>query len=519
MTYVFRNNTIERFFGEGYVFSGYDDYAEVPETEKYVWWYQVPIKFNREQLIAEVESYAQRLQWAVQQIGKKPLLIISLECLFDVPVNTSDRRLADAIMAFNQLAWAFTAEKPNVQVVDFSAFLKQYAASEWIDWKFYHLSQMVPNPRLSGDFKKWFAAQERARALKRKKCLVLDLDNTLWGGVLGEDGISGIQVDGDYPGKAFHYWQEGLKELGRGGVILAICSKNNQADVEELFRVREMPLKLEDFACMRIDWNDKAANIRAIAEDLNIGLDSMVFVDDNPTERELIRQQLPMVAVPEWPSLPYELPAFYQQLVQEYFAVYTLTEEDKKKTDQYRQNASRAQAQAQFTNMEDFLRSLEMELTIAEATDVTIPRIAQMTQKTNQFNLTTKRYTEEDIRAMLADGAKIWTLAVRDKFGDNGITGLMIVTKDGEVDTLLMSCRVLGKGIETEFLKYVLLRLKKLGMTQLRAIYIPTTKNQQVEKFYERNGFELVLLDNGKKLYKIRLVDINIVMNNMYKIK
>ena len=514
MTYVFRNNTIERFLQGDYTFSGYDDYAAVPEAEKYLWWYQVPIKFNREQLIAEVQSYAQRLQWAIQQIGQKPLLIITLECLYDAPVNTSDRRLTDAIAAFNQLAWTMAAEKSNVQVIDFGVFLRQYAASEWIDWKFYHLSQMVLNPRLSGAFGKWFAEQERARALKRKKCLVLDLDNTLWGGVLGEDGISGIQVEGDYPGKAYHYWQEGIKELGREGVILAICSKNNQSDVEELFKVREMPLKLEDFACMRIDWNDKASNIRAIAEDLNIGLDSIVFVDDNPTERELIRQQLPMVAVPEWPSQPYELPVFYAQLVQEYFAVYTLTEEDKKKTEQYRQNASRAQAQAQFTNMEDFLRSLEMELTIAEANEVSISRIAQMTQKTNQFNLTTKRYTEDDIRALLANGARIWTLAVRDKFGDNGITGLMIVTENGEVDTLLMSCRVLGKGIEEAFVKTV---IGQLNMPQLKAKYIPTEKNGQVAEFWNRKGFR-ELVSRGVKEYEANVAELDMTIKDYYKI-
>lgn len=514
MIYVFRNNTIERFLDGDYIFSGYDDYATVPEAEKYLWWYQVPIKFNREQLIAEVQSYAQRLQWAINQIGQKPLLIISLECLYDSPVNTSDRRLVDAIEAFNQLAWTTAAEKPNVQVIDFSAFLKQYAATEWIDWKFYHLSQMVLNPRLSGAFVKWLAEQERARALKRKKCMVLDMDNTLWAGVLGEDGISGIQMDGDYPGKAYHLWQEGLKELKDQGVILAICSKNNQADIEELFKIREMPLTLEDFACMRINWNDKASNMRAIAEDLNIGLDSMVFVDDNPTERELIRQQLPMVAVPEWPSQPYELPVFYQQLVREYFAVYTVTEEDKKKTEQYRQNASRAQAQAQFTNMEDFLRSLEMELTIAEATDVTIPRIAQMTQKTNQFNLTTKRYTEDDIRAMLADGAKIWTLAVRDKFGYNGITGLMIVSQEGEVDTLLMSCRVLGKGIEETFVKTVIGQLDK---DEIRAKYIPTEKNGQVSDFWNRIGMR-ELEREGVKEYEAKIAELDLSVKDYYLI-
>ena len=517
MTYVFRNNTVERFFGEGYVFSGYDDYAAVPKAEKYVWWYQVPIKFNREQLIAEVESYAQRLQWVLTQIEQKPILIISLECLYDAPVNMSDRRLVDAISAFNRLAWSLAAEKPNVQVIDFGAFLKQYAASEWIDWKFYHLSQMVLNPRLSGDFRKWYAEQERACTLKRKKCLVLDLDNTLWGGVLGEDGISGIQVDGDYPGKAYHLWQEGLKELGREGVILTICSKNNLTDVEELFKVREMPLRLEDFACMRIDWNDKAANIRAIAQDLNIGLDSMVFVDDNPTERELIRQQLPMVAVPEWPAQPYDLPSFYAQLVKDCFSVYMLTEEDMKKTEQYRQNANRALAQAKYTNMEDFLRSLDMELTIAEATDVTIPRIAQMTQKTNQFNLTTKRYTEGDIRAMLANEAKIWTLAVRDKFGDNGITGLIIVTRQGEVDTLLLSCRVLGKGIEEAFVKAV---LKRWCMPVVRAKYIPTEKNGQVAEFWDRIGFRESKVSGreGEKEYEAKIADLDLSVKDYYRI-
>ena len=377
---------------------------------------------------------------------------------------------------------------------------------------------MILNPRLAGDFRKWLDEQRRAIALKRKKCLVLDLDNTLWGGVLGEDGIDGIQVDGDYPGKAYHYWQEGLKELERNGVILAICSKNNQTDVEALFAAREMPLSLKDFACTRINWNDKATNIREIAQELNIGLDSMVFVDDNPTERELIRQQLPMVSVPEWPAQPYELPMFYAQLVNDYFSVYTLTDEDKKKTEQYRQNANRAQAQAQFTDMEDFLRSLEMRLTIREATEVTIPRIAQMTQKTNQFNLTTKRYTESDIRSLLEEGAQIWTLAVADRFGDNGITGLMILKSENGwiLDTLLMSCRVLGKGIEEAFFKSVISRYNGV----LTAQYIPTAKNGQVAEFYERMGLKLERMnDGGMKEYSAQIETLDTIIKDYYKIE
>lgn len=517
MTYVFRNNTIERFLSGDYVFSGYDDFSAVPEADAYLWWYQVPIKYNRNQLVAEVESYAQRLLWAVEQIGDKPLLILTLESVYDVNSNIGDRRLARAIETFNSTAWNLTATKANIQVVDFGSFLNQYPAQEKIDWKFYFLSQMILNPRLAGDFRKWLDEQQRALALKRKKCLVLDLDNTLWGGVLGEEGIEGVQIDGEYPGKAYHYWQEGLKELERNGVILAICSKNNQTDVEALFAAREMPLSLNDFACTRINWNDKATNIREIAQELNIGLDSMVFVDDNPTERELIRQQLPMVSVPEWPSQPYELPMFYARLINDYFSVYTLTDEDKQKTEQYRQNANRAQAQAQFTDMEDFLRSLEMKLTIAPATDVTIPRIAQMTQKTNQFNLTTKRYTESDIRLLLDNGSQIWTLAVEDRFGDNGITGLMILIPESgwNIDTLLMSCRVLGKGIEEVFFKTVIGRYKGA----LTAQYIPTAKNGQVADFYERMGLKLERMnDDGVKEYSAQIETLDTTIKDYYKI-
>ena len=513
MTYVFRNNTIERFLPGDYIFSGYDDFSAVPDADSYLWWYQVPIKYNRDQLMAEVESYAQRLVWAVDQIGDKPLLVLTLESVYDVNSNISDRRLAHAIETFNSTVWNLAATKANIQVVDFGTFLNQYPAHERIDWKFYFLSQMILNPRLAGDFRKWLDEQRRAIALKRKKCLVLDLDNTLWGGVLGEDGIEGVQIDGDYPGKAYHYWQEGIKELERKGVILAICSKNSQTDVEALFAAREMPLSLKDFACMRINWNDKATNIREIAHELNIGLDSMVFVDDNPSERELIRQQLPMVSVPEWPSQPYELPMFYARLVNDYFSVYSLTEEDKQKTEQYRQNASRAHAQAQYTDIEDFLRSLEMKLTIAPVTDITIPRIAQMTQKTNQFNLTTRRYTESDIRLLLNNGAQIWTLAVADRFGDNGITGLMIlVPEDGwRIDTMLMSCRVLGKGIEEAFFKSAVSKYK--GM--LHGEYIPSSKNSQVANFYTRMG----LRECGNGQYMTEIKDLDLSIKDYYKIE
>jgi FkbH-like protein len=250
--------------------------------------------------------------------------------------------------------------------------------------------------------------------------LVLDLDNTLWGGILGEDGIEGIQMSGDYPGKAYHLWQEGLLELKNQGVILAICSKNNENDVLEVWKNRtDIVLKKDDFVTYRINWLDKATNIKSIANELNIGLDSFVFIDDNPTERELIKQQLPDVVVPEWVSQPYELPVLLKNIVENYFTVYTITDEDRQKTNQYKLKAEREELQSQFSNLDDFIRSLNIELSIEPINDVTIVRAAQMTQKTNQFNLTTRRYTESDIRLILSDGGLGWTLSVKDKFGDN----------------------------------------------------------------------------------------------------
>lgn len=521
MVYVFRNNTIERFLQGDYSFSGYDDFSEVPSADAYLWWYQIPYKFDVDKLVSEVESYAEKLRYVSNQIGCKQLVVLTLEKLFNVSSNQSDWRLDEAVGHFNQTARDIAREKQSVKIIDFGDFVREFKKSELIDWKFYFMSQMPINPRLSKDFQKWMDKQMSNVALKRKKCLVLDLDNTLWGGVLGEDGLEGVQLDGDYPGKAYHLWQEGLKELAENGVILTICSKNNEKDVDELWNKRpSMVLKDTDFACKKINWNDKASNIRAIAEELNIGLDSFVFVDDNPSERELIKQELPMVAVPEWPAQPYDLPAFYGNLVETYFKVYNVTDEDKKKTEQYRQNALRAQSQSHFTNMEDFIRSLEIRMRISKVTAVTIARVSQMTQKTNQFNLTTHRYTENDIQNLIDKGALIYTLSVSDRFGDNGVTGCIILCPNDcgwSVDTFLLSCRILGKGIETAFVKSVLSDLDK--SKSIESSYFATAKNGQVRDFYDKIGFRLISETEKEKNYLSSLDSLDLTIKDYYKIE
>ena len=373
--------------------------------------------------------------------------------------------------------------------------------------------------KLAKDFKAWFSRKLESIALKRKKCLVLDLDNTLWGGVLGEEGIDGIQIGGDYPGKAFLYFQEALLQLSQRGVILTICSKNNEQDVLDAWEKNPyLVLKKEHFATYRINWNDKATNIQEMAKELNLGLDSFVFVDDNPTERELIKQLLPMVEVPAFPAQPYELPTFFQTLVADYFQVYAITDEDQKKTLQYKANASRAQEQRNFGDFTDFLKSLDIQMTIEQANDFNIQRIAQMTQKTNQFNLTTKRYTDADIRQFLQAGWQIWCLSVADKFGDNGITGCIMV-HDAEIDSLLLSCRILGKGIEHAFLKTVLSQLRSEGVGEVKAAYGPTIKNKQVADFYDKNGFTVDSEEaDGAKHYTLSLAEADLNIEEYYHI-
>ena len=522
-TFIFRNNTIEQLFGSKETeYSGYDDISQVPQdADVYVWFYQVPFKYDRAALTAEVEGYWQKFEMVWQRMPQdKTVVIFTLVDLYGIEAVKGDNSLRLAIDSFNRKAAEAAQSHTNVKVLHTDDFLSRYDRSMWIDWKFYFISQAAINPRLAKDFKKWYARRMEEIESKRKKCIVLDLDNTLWGGVLGEDGIEGIKIGGDYPGKAFLYFQEALAELSKTGVILTVCSKNNEADVLEAWQKNPFIVLNKDYiSAYRINWDDKASNIKALATELNIGLDSMVFIDDNPTERELIKQMLPMVAVPDFPAQPYELPAFFKQITDDYFALYSLTEEDRKKTEQYKANAKRAEEQSKFTDFSDYLRSLDIHLKIQRADGFNTPRIAQMTQKTNQFNLTTRRYTEADIKSFAADGAGVWCISVSDKFGDNGITGAIIATKQDSadssadttnttaiIDTMLLSCRILGKGIEEAFLNTVLNQLKDEGITKVKAQYLPTLKNSQVKDFYDRMGFKLVSRDeDGAAEYELTL--------------
>lgn len=327
----------------------------------------------------------------------------------------------------------------------------------------------------------------------RKKCLLLDLDNTLWGGVIGEDGLYGIELSDNGAGRRYYDFQRKILEIKQTGIILAIVSKNNKEDVMPVFRQKSMLLKENDFVALKINWNRKSDSIRELAEELNIGLDSIVVIDDNPVEREEIRNALPEVEVCDFPEDTMELEQFAQNVYETFFYIDKPSEEDRGKTEMYHANQRRSHVRKQVSDMNDFIRALEMQITVSEANEDHVQRVAQLTQKTNQFNTTTKRYSESEIAKMIhSEKYKVFVGRVKDKYGDNGIAALCILLLDKKrayVDEFLMSCRVMERKVEYAFLGAIEKRLYELGYHVLYANFVKTAKNLPAEKFYGKYGF------------------------------
>lgn len=382
----------------------------------------------------------------------------------------------------------------QILVFDFDDWLNYMGKNQyWYD-KYYFLGDMRINPDALPFLAKELVSYLIPLAVKTKKCLVLDLDNTLWGGVIGEDGIGGISLAPHGKGHAFYVFQKLILALHKRGVILAINSKNNISDVMKVFSKHpHMLLKEENFASIKVNWEDKVTNLKAIAEEINIGIDSLVFIDDDPANREMVKAFMPEVTVID---LPKEPERYYKALFQyKGFNSLEFTSEDAERGKTYYTEKKRRDFKNESVDMDSFLGGLNIKVYIDLINDHSLARASQLTQKTNQFNLTTYRYSEEDLKDMLKQGAKIWTLGVEDRFGKYGITGLAIVKKEEfwTIDTFLLSCRILGKKIEFEFLRYILEQLKKIDPNGLvRAKYVPTAKNIQVKDFYSKEGFRLV---------------------------
>ncbi|WP_430472564.1 HAD-IIIC family phosphatase [Thalassospira lucentensis] len=398
---------------------------------------------------------------------------------------------------------------------DSDAVIKTTGLQEWSDEKMYYLGRIPHSTTAKIALSNALARHVSALRTLPKKCLVLDADNTLWGGVIGEDGLGGIRLGGAWPGNAFQNFQRYILRLREKGVILALCSKNNKEDVETVFSDHEdCLLKLEHFGAIRANWNDKASNITELAEELNIGVDSMVFVDDSPVECGWVRENLPQVTVVQLPSSPLAYIATVEAF--EAFDILRLTQEDKHRANQYGEERQRKVARSEAKSLEDFLYSLEMKSQIEPVSPSSLARAVQLIHKTNQFNLTLHRHSEAELCSLMNNGAVALTLRLQDKFGDSGIVGLAIGVPNDDsfsqsrecrwhIDTFLLSCRVLGRGVEDLLLaslaNYIEKRLAEDSPLILIGEFKSGKKNSQVADFYPNRDFEAV---DGEKGFWVR---------------
>ena len=364
----------------------------------------------------------------------------------------------------------------------------------WFDPRFWHLAKNAVAPDAMPLLARHCAALVAAALGLSKKCVVLDLDNTIWGGVVGEDGLAGIRIGEGVDGEAYAAFQDYLLALKRKGVLLAVCSKNNERDAREPFeRHPDMRLRLDDLAAFVADWRPKPEQTAAVAEALSIGLNAIVYVDDNPAEREVMRQLLPEVDVVALPPDP----SYYTRALASYLPLETvsLTEEDARRTEQYRARAEAADLETGTASLEDFYTSLGMQALIKPFDELDLRRVAQLVAKTNQFNLTTRRHSEAQLRQLASDPACVTlSLRLRDRFADHGLVGVAIAFVEGEVldiDTLLLSCRVIGRTAEAAVLNRLCHEAAARGLRRLTGSYAPTAKNMPAADAYERLGFEL----------------------------
>lgn len=381
----------------------------------------------------------------------------------------------------------------NVYPIDLLAVQIQMGQSEFYDASFYYRAKMSVSTKALPYVGKSVVDVLKSMSGKLKKCIIIDLDNTLWGGIIGDDGINNIEIGELGSGHAFTNFQRWLKQLKENGIILAVCSKNNEKIAKEPFEKHdEMVLRLSDISVFVANWDDKPTNIKMIQQSLNIGMDSIVFIDDNPFERNLVREMLPDVVVPELP----EDPAHYLEFLQQcnLFDTISYTENAIDRTKMYQAEFERKKSEAAYKSIDDYLKSLEMRGAVRPFDESRYSRIAQLTQRSNQFNLRTVRYTENEIKEISQSNNYVTLFyTLKDRFGDHGLVGVVILQKVDDsklfIDTWLMSCRVLKRGMEEFIMNKLMEVAKNSGYSLVTAEYIPTGKNMMVKDIYSQMGF------------------------------
>jgi FkbH-like protein len=415
------------------------------------------------------------------------------DAVFGSYANKTELSFLFQLRKLNYELMLYAVQNPNFYICDISSIQNLIGKPAMFQTSMYVNTEMV----LSLDALPLIAAKTLSliEALngKFKKCLILDLDNTTWGGIIGDDGLENIQLGMLGIGKAYTELQYWVKKLKNRGIIIAVCSKNTESIAMEPFEKHpDMVLHLDDIAIFMANWDNKVDNIRKIQSVLNIGFDSMVFLDDNPFERNMVRENLPEITVPELPVDPADYLEYLYTL--NLFETISFSSVDTERTKQYQVEAKRARIQTGFTNEDDFLESLNMVSLVEPFNKFNTPRVAQLSQRSNQFNLRTVRYTEPDIKLLTENsGAFTFSFTLEDNFGDNGLISIIILKKEDKdklfIDTWLMSCRVLKRGMENFILNTIVNSTKSHGFKYLKGEYIPTAKNEMVKDYYKNLGF------------------------------
>jgi FkbH-like protein len=399
---------------------------------------------------------------------------------------------------------------PNIVIVDSEKVMSRLSIEKSINFRDYYSSKALYTTEFIKHYVSYIIPIIASINGKRKKAIIFDCDNTLWEGILGEDGINGIKMSASSPkGAVFEEVQSLAKELSRRGILVGLNSKNNSQDVDEVFKGHpQVTLSENDLIIKKVNWDEKVKNLQIIAQELNIGIDSLVFVDDSDFEINLVNQYQPRVKTVQVPNERHLYPNLLRQSLEVFYS-HDHTREDKDRILMYQQQRVREEKKEAFDNIDEYLESLGLSLEIHIDKAELVSRIAQLTQKTNQFNLTTKRYSETEIKSFLESKEyRVFCFGVRDKYGDYGITGLAIIRLTGvtaSVDTLLMSCRVLGRNIELRFIDEIVKNLLGAGIVNLEGFYYKTLKNQQVELFFDKIGFNLIQTNTDQKKYLCEL--------------
>jgi len=420
-------------------------------------------------------------------------------------------------------AHLYSIQMSNLHILNINEIIYRIGINRSFDYRMYYLSKAL----YTIDFWKEYSNNAMPLILKNtgktKKAVIFDCDNTLWKGILGEDGESGIDMSPQSKiGQIYNYVQKIAVWMSSKGIIVGLCSKNNKLDIDKIIRNHpEIVLKEDYLVISRINWNDKASNLREIAGELNIGLDSILFVDDSSFEINLIKEQLPMICTFQVPAAIHEYPKQLLDTINKYFYLSGLNA-DLDKTEQYKAQKIRTEEKNKFNSIDEYLSSIGLEISFKENDVSEIERISQLTQKTNQFNLTTKRYTEVQIESFMKDSSKkVYSFSVRDKFGDSGLTAVCIINFNeiATVDTFLMSCRIMGRNIEKAIMDVIIKECDNRKFNRVSAKYLKTEKNTPVCKLYEEFGFTLLSDDNGNKTYELYTKNYNYNNINYIKIK